>query len=112
MDDKLLIGQTIKEKRKRKNMTQFMLAEKVGMHEKQISRIEAGVCIPSLMSFLKIIDILDLKMSDFSQNSIPPKNNLKDNISNILNNADDIELKMYLDACLRIIGRKVKPLNL
>ena len=109
MCDKLLIGKTIKEKRKSRHMTQFMLAEQVGLHEKQISRIEAGLNVPNLTSFLKILSVLDLKMSDFTTDY--SKNNpLKDDITSILNNANDIELKFYLDV-LKSMKKNFKSLN-
>ena len=63
--NKKIIGEKIKNRRKQIKLTQFELAEKIGLHEKHISRIESGQNFPNLDSFFKIIEILDLKMSDF-----------------------------------------------
>lgn len=46
-NDKKIIGNKFKEYRKSKQLTQFELAEKVGLNEKQISRIEAGLNYPT-----------------------------------------------------------------
>ncbi len=110
MEEKLLIGQKIREKRKRKHMTQFMLAEKVGLHEKQISRIESGLNFPNLISFLKIISVLDLKLSDFTYQNEIKENYLKDDIAYILKNANDTELKIYLDV-LKSLKKNFKALK-
>lgn len=96
-EDKQFIGKKIREQRKRKHFTQFMLAEKVGLHEKQISRIEAGLNYPTLVSFIRIINILDMDLSDFSQEEIPDTNPIRDDILNIIKNANNKELQIYLD---------------
>lgn len=96
-EDKHLIGQRIREQRKRKHLTQFMLAEKVGLHEKQISRIEAGLNYPTLISFIRIINTLDMNLDDFTQQETVQQNPLRDDILNIIKNANDRELKIYFD---------------
>ena len=48
--DKKIIGNKFKEYRKSKQLTQFELAEKVGLNEKQISRIEAGLNYPTYLT--------------------------------------------------------------
>ncbi len=93
--DKNFIGQKIKAQRKRLNLTQFELAEKVDMHEKQISRIEAGTNHPTFDNFIKIINTLGLKLSDFDAKEKP--NKLKDDLIFIINNSTNKEIKIYLD---------------
>lgn len=105
--NKLQIGQKIKEQRKRLNLTQAELAEKADMHEKQISRIEAGLNHPTFDNFIKIIDILELKMSDFDPSNKQKLNKLKDDLIFAINNSTDKELKIYLD----IIGSLKKNLK-
>lgn len=107
MDDKVLIGKVIKEERKRKGMTQFMLAEQVGLHEKQISRIESGLNFPNLMSFIKIISVLDLKMSDFTYKHKPKTNIIADEIIHIIQSANENELKIYHDV-IKSIRKNLK----
>ena len=96
-ENKLNIGKKIREQRKRKHHTQFMLAEKVGLHEKQISRIESGLNYPTLISFIKILNILGMDLNDFSKKEAIKNNPLRDDILNIIKNANDKELKIFFD---------------
>ena len=54
------IGKRVKANRIQHRMTQAELAEKTGMSDIYISRIETGVKSPSLGSLLKIILVLDI----------------------------------------------------
>ena len=94
--NKLFIGQKIREQRKRLKLTQFELAEKVGLHEKQISRIEAGLNHPTLDNFIKIIEVLELEMNDFDFKRNTIINPTRDDLMFIINNTDEKELKIYL----------------
>lgn len=95
--NKLFIGKKIKEQRKRLKLTQFQLAEKVGLHEKQISRIEAGYNHPTFDNFVKIIDVLNLGMSDFDFNQQSNHSPVRDELRFIIDNAGEKDLKIYLD---------------
>ena len=48
-----------------RGMTQNDLAERVGITEKQISKIETGVHYPMFENFVKIMDVLGVQMKDF-----------------------------------------------
>ena len=50
-DDKYFIGRKIKSFRKKRGLTQAELAEKIDLSEKHISKIEAGVHLPSSVSY-------------------------------------------------------------
>lgn len=95
--NKIKIGEIIKAQRKRLGLTQFELAEKADMHEKQISRIEAGLNHPTFDNFIKIIDILELKLGDFDTKMSEKPNKLKDDLIFIINSSTDKELKTYFD---------------
>lgn len=95
-ENKKLIGQKIKQQRKRLKMTQFELAEVVGIHEKQLSRIEAGLHYPTLENFIKILGALNLNMCEFEQKA-KEINPIKDDINQLLDNSDNMELKIYHD---------------
>lgn len=95
--NKKIIGSKIKQQRKRLGLTQFDLAEKVGLHEKQISRIESGLNYPTFENFVNIINALELNMSDFSPENVSENNELKDELFFIIKNSSVYELKMYLD---------------
>ena len=56
------IGKRVKAYRIQHRMTQAELAEKTGMSDVYISRIETGVRSPSLGSLLKIVLVLDISL--------------------------------------------------
>ena len=105
--DKKIIGNKFKEYRKSKQLTQFELAEKVGLNEKQISRIEAGLNYPTYLTFVKLLDVLDVNILDFVQSAPLTNNPLQDAIMHLTKNADNIELKTYIDV-LKSLKRNLK----
>lgn len=89
------IGATIRAGRLNKGFTQSVLAEKVDMDEKQLSRLEAGKHYPTLKTLMAIIQVLDMRLADFD--------NLKDIkdpafyiLVDILRKSTSKELKKYL----------------
>lgn len=94
ISDKKLIGQKIKNQRKKLKMTQLELAEKVGIHEKQLSRIEAGLHYPSLENFIKILNVLKLSLKEFDTEA---DEDIKEDLDEILKNSNEVELKIYHD---------------
>ena len=83
--DKKGLGEKIKNRRKQLKMTQFELAEKIGLHEKHISRIESGQNYPNLESFFKMLEVLDLKMSDFDQDCELAQGKTRDDLNYKIN---------------------------
>ena len=106
-EDKLRFGQKIQEYRKKNHLTQAMLAEKVGVNEKQISRIESGFNYPNLNTFIKMLSILDMQLSDFNIDAETPKDEHYDELIYILKNSDKHELKLYLDV-IRSIKQNIR----
>ena len=99
-EDKKFIGQKIKQQRKRLKLTQFELAEKVGIHEKQLSRIEAGLHYPSLENFIKILRVLKINLREFEEKK--EINPIKDDITQLLDGSNNKELKIYRDVIISI----------
>ncbi len=93
--DKKILGQMIRKYRKMKNYTQFQLAELVGLNEKQISRIEAGQNYPTYITFAKLIEALDINLSDITAQN--KNQNPKQGLENILKNSSELEYSMYFD---------------
>ena len=106
--DKIFIGQKFKEYRKSKKLTQFQLAEQVGLNEKQISRIEAGLNYPTYITFVKLIEALEINITDFFKNNKTELCKSKQDLESIINHSKEFELKLYLD----VIKTIKKNLNL
>lgn len=93
--DRQFIAKKIKSARKKANLTQSELAEKIGISSKQLSRIEMASFIPSLMTFLKILKVLEMDLKDFDIVIRETTNELKDSLIRVISCATDKELKLY-----------------
>ena len=56
----MVVGERIKEARKKKNLSQQDLGNLLGVSKVSICGYEKGVRIPTMENFLQLIDILDL----------------------------------------------------
>ena len=61
---KKLFGLRIKQLRKKLNLTQFSLGEKVGIDQRQVAYIEGGNCLPSLKTMLKFTEVFGCQIKD------------------------------------------------
>lgn len=61
-DRKKMLGARIKELRKRKNLSQNKLSEKISIESNYLSRIEVGASYPSLEVLERIADALKVEM--------------------------------------------------
>lgn len=95
LDDKNYIAKKIKEYRTACGMTQAELAEKIDISTKQISRIEVGDFHPSLSTFFKIAEILNMDLSDFVTNIPQNENKIRQKLINIIYSATQEELNFY-----------------
>lgn len=94
-DDKLYLAEKIKYYRKKANLTQAELAEKVDLSIQHISRIESGCYVPSLKSFFALVTVLKIDLKDFGFNIDSTNNQLKDKLITMISNATDEELIFY-----------------
>ncbi|MBQ8459180.1 helix-turn-helix transcriptional regulator [bacterium] len=94
-DDKKYIAKKIKEYRKKLGVTQAELAEKIDIGTKQISRIEVGDFYPSLNTFFKIVETLNIDLNEFITNTPNEKNKTRKKLINIIYNASEEELHFY-----------------
>lgn len=75
MDIKL-IGQRIQMARKQKGMTVEQIAEELGFATESVSHIEGGSSRPSLRTFLRIADILDVSLDFLAGRTLLPQESL------------------------------------
>lgn len=96
--DKIQIGKRIRAARKAKGMTQAQLAEAVSMHEKHISKIEAGKFHPTYENMCKIFKVLNMELftSSVCNNTPLEENKVKIEFLKIVNTSSDGELEFYL----------------
>ena len=95
-DDKDFIAKKIKLARKQANYTQEALAEKIGISAKQLSRIEVGTYIPSLPTFLRIVNELGIDLKDFGIGNNSQHSQVREEFLRFIHKTSDNELEFYL----------------
>ena len=60
-----LVGRKIRQLRRQRKLTQVELAEKIGIHQSDLSRMEQGEYKVGLDALLKILQCFDLSIGDF-----------------------------------------------
>lgn len=102
--DKKTIARIIQNARRAAKLTQAELAEKIGISEKHLSKIETGKNYPALDTFLKILNTLNLTLGDFgvqnNYDTYPNKLYLQKIIETLS--------KTQLDACADVISTLIK----
>ncbi len=96
--DYLDIGSRIRAERTKQNISQEKLAEMVGCGTTHISHIETGNTIPSMKTFIAIINALNLSSDELLRNHIDKaKHVLEGEISDIINDCSDEETRIIAD---------------
>ncbi len=91
--NQIKIGKFIAECRKKQNLTQMQLAEKLGITDKAISKWERGIAMPDTSIMLELCDILLISVNELlSGEKIDMDNNQK-NEELLLEMAKEIEKK-------------------
>jgi len=62
MDIKKLLGKKIREYRQKYGLTQFQLAEKLGIDDKHLSRIELGKNMPQAAVIAKLAEVFNIEV--------------------------------------------------
>lgn len=90
--DQLKIGKFIAEHRKKVNLTQMQLAEKLNITDKAISKWERGITMPDVSIMLELCDILGISVNELlSGKKIEQTNDDGDKL--LLDMAKEIEQK-------------------
>ena len=92
--DQLKIGKFIAECRKKANLTQMQLAEKLSITDKAISKWERGVAMPDSSIMLELCDILSISVNELlSGEKISMENNNQKNEQLLFDMAKELEQK-------------------
>ena len=103
-DTKKLIGTRIKELRKRAELTQEQLAEKVGLDARHLSRLEVGRNFPSLDSLERIAQAVKQPLAEFFQfpaDETPAA--LRAYLTRFANGANDAQLRLAVKAVKLVV---------
>ena len=92
--DQIKIGRFIAVCRKKVNLTQLQLAEKLGITDKAVSKWERGITMPDTACMLDLCDILGISVNELlSGEKIDMENNNEKNEQLLLNMAKEVEQK-------------------
>ena len=68
-----LVGRKIRQLRRQRKLTQVELADRIGVHQSDLSRMEQGEYKVGLDTLLKILGTFDLSIGDFFDESAAPR---------------------------------------
>ena len=92
--DQIKIGRFIAACRKRANLTQLQLADKLGITDKAISKWERGITMPDTSIMLELCDILGISINELlSGEKINMENSSQKNEQLLLDMAKELEKK-------------------
>ena len=92
--NQIKIGKFVAECRKKANLTQMQLAEKLSITDKAVSKWERGVAMPDTSIMLELCDILGISVNELlSGEKINMENNNQKNEQLLLNMAKELERK-------------------
>ena len=92
--DQIKIGRFIAERRKKVNLTQMQLSEKLGITDKAVSKWERGIAMPDTSIMLKLCDILGISVNELlCGEKIDMENNNQKNEQLFLDMAKELEKK-------------------
>ena len=105
------LGFKIRQMRKSKGWTQEQLAEKIGIDNKHLSRIEKGYHMPNYQIIKKLAQIFNFDIRNFEDISVE-KITLPDKITlksiQILNSATTDDIRKYYFQTLRLAQKGLK----
>ena len=87
------LGETIKELRLSKLMSQRQIADKIGINEKKYNLIEDDICLPTLETLKKLAKIFNITVNDLTKN-------IKE--TNYIINCDDRKLPQEINDMIEL----------
>ncbi|MCD7879454.1 MAG: helix-turn-helix domain-containing protein [Candidatus Gastranaerophilales bacterium] len=95
MNIKELLGKRIREYRIHKKMTQYQLAEKIGIDGKHLSSIELGKNMPNPQIIVKLSEVFGVEVKDlFEFYHLQKGSDLKEYILEQIKTLDESQLEM------------------
>ena len=92
--DQIKIGRFISVRRKRANLTQLQLADRLGITDKAVSKWERGITMPDTSIMLELCDILGISVNELlSGEKINMENSSQKNEQLLLDMAKELEKK-------------------
>ena len=100
---KKLFGKKIKNISKSRKLTQEKLAETIGIEPAHLCKMENGTHFPSLKTLLKLVNILEIEITDLFTFNPQKQNPLLEKLHFELTNLNDKELKFAHEIITNLI---------
>lgn len=94
---KSLFGANVRAIRKNYQLTQEKLAELIGIEPANVSKMENGTHFPSLKTFVRLVDVLGLDISNLFTANYTRENKAFEKIMYDIKNLDEKEFKFLQD---------------
>lgn len=95
--DKKFVAQIIQEARRKASLKQSELAERIGISEKHLSKIETGKNFPALDTFINILETLNLTLDDFGINIVSNNYPNRVYLHKMIDSVSEKQLDTYAD---------------
>lgn len=105
---KKLFGKRIKNIRKSRKLTQEKLAETIGIEPAHLCKMENGTHFPSLKTLLKLVNILEIEITDLFTFDIQRKNPLLERLHLDLATLNEKELNFIHETITNLIKMRNK----
>lgn len=100
--DKEIIGKKIRQIRIEKGFSQEELSEKIDISPRHMCTIENGNSFPSIETFIKIAEILDININEFFNITAETNDNLRKEIYNLIQTSTVQELHLIKEIIFAI----------
>jgi len=91
-----LVGRKIRQLRRQRKLTQVELAERIGVHQSDLSRMEQGEYKVGLDTLLKILQTFDLSIGDFFEENRRNEETVIDKLKSLSPSAQK-EVESYIE---------------
>lgn len=91
-----LVGRKIRQLRRQRKLTQVELAERIGVHQSDLSRMEQGEYKVGLDTLLKILQTFDLSIGDFFEENRRSEETVIDKLKSLSPNAQK-EVESFIE---------------
>ncbi len=81
-------------------MTQAELGELIGITDKHVCKIENATYMPSLETFFKIIQVLNIDLNEFGINISPSENKVRNKFLELIYTSPDDKLEFLYNCCV------------
>ncbi len=107
--DQVKIGKFIAERRKKENLTQMQLAEKLGITDRAVSKWETGKSLPDSSIMLELCDVLEITVNDLLSGEVVTMDNynkeLENNLFDMIKQKEEADKRLLkLEIILGIIA--------